>query len=271
MTRIPALGFVVIVLLAVPVLAQQTKENTGTSDLSDLISLSEQHFKKGEQCFSTGNLECARREFDIAIDSVVDAGIDVRGNSDLLIRWRQMVDKIDRYQTSAMADLAHNNWKTQEFEGQPDPGAPTQALAEGEGPQGPLSIQTFQGKFEELKSLFRGKYSRDFVVTGADHEEHRRLYGSGSAYDIRVRDLSAEQIAFVITTGQRLGLHVKDFSTPEKVAAHNSRVVSLGLPSDTLATSVHIHIDRNTPYPTKGYVTEPVVKKSSSSKTKSSQ
>src|SRR5262249_8412582 len=113
-----------------------------------------------------------------------------------------------------------------------------------------------------LGNRFRAKYGRDFVVTGADHEEHRRLYGTGSAYDIRVRDLSPEQIRFIIAIGYELGLRVKDFSTWEKVQAHNSRVLSLGLPRDTLATATHIHIDREASPGKKSYVTTPAVKTS---------
>ncbi|HUK89044.1 MAG TPA: hypothetical protein VLZ81_01495 [Blastocatellia bacterium] len=251
-------------LIAVPpALGQQPDKTDASKAVADLMSLSEAHFRKGESCFSSGNMECARREFDVAIDIVIDSGVDVRSDASLLTRWRQLVEKIENYQASALADVRANAWKTQEYAGKPEAQVPeSDALAENETASGPLSIPVFQEKFQELKSLFREKYSRELVTTGADHEEHRRLYGSGSAYDVRVRDLSAEQIAFVITTGQRLGLHVKDFSTPQKVAAHNARVVSLRLPSDTLATNVHIHIDRNTPGPGKGYVTEPVSKRS---------
>jgi hypothetical protein len=260
--KVVLLATLVALISAVPASAQQSKQPAADNTIAELVASCDQHFKRGESCFSSGNMECARREFDIAVDVIVNAGTDIRSNPSLLIRWRQLIEQIDNYQTSATGNLLANNWKTQEFLGQPVADTPgSDVLAEDEGPGGPLSIQAFQQKFEELKTLFRTKYSRDLVITGADHEEHRRLYGSGSAYDIRVRDLSAEQIAFVIATGERLGLHVKDFSTSAKVAMHNARVASLGLPSDTLASSVHIHIDRNTPYRTKGYVTEPASKK----------
>jgi len=243
--------------------AQQRKDSAADSSAAELIALSQQHFSKGESCFAAGNMECARREFDTAIDTIVNSGADVRSDAKLLIQWRQLVEQIGKYQAAAAADSISNKWKDQEYAGVPEGDVVIpRALAEEDGPGGPLSIQDFRQKFEELKTMFREKYSRDLVVTGADHEEHRRLYGSGSAFDIRVRDLSSEQVSFIITTGQRLGLHVKDFSTPEKVAIHNARVASLGLPSDTLATSVHIHIDRNTPYRTKEYISQPASKKS---------
>src|SRR5438045_4064152 len=90
----------------------------------------------------------------------------------------------------------------------------------------------------------RERYDHDITLTGADHEEHRRLYGRGSAYDIRVRDLTREQVAFIIGKGNELGLRIKDFSTWERVAAHNARSAQLGRAPDTYATGVHLHIDR---------------------------
>jgi hypothetical protein len=69
----------------------------------------------------------------------------------------------------------------------------------------------------------------------------------GSAFDIRVRDLTREQVAFIISNGNQLGMRIKDFSTWESVAAHNARTRMLGRPLDTLATGVHLHIDRMAP------------------------
>ena len=111
---------------------------------------------------------------------------------------------------------------------------------------GPLTVDGFQRQFSELRKRFNEKYDRDITLTGADHSEHRRLYGAGSAYDIRVRDLTREQVTFIVATGAKLGLRIKDFSTWDRVNAHNSRTIALGRPLDTLATGVHLHIDRMT-------------------------
>jgi hypothetical protein len=112
---------------------------------------------------------------------------------------------------------------------------------------GPLSSAEFQERFNLLRKSFREKYERDITLTGADHGEHRRLYGRASAYDIRTRDLTREQVAFIISTGKKLGLRIKDFSTWDKVARHNARSQMLGRPLDTFATGVHLHIDRMAP------------------------
>ena len=98
----------------------------------------------------------------------------------------------------------------------------------------------------KIRKRFNEKYNRDITLTGADHSEHRRLYGAGSAYDIRVRDLTREQVAFIIANGAKLGLRIKDFSTWDRVATHNARTLALGRPLDTLATGIHLHIDRMT-------------------------
>jgi hypothetical protein len=232
------------------------------SGIDSILASSEQHFLKGESCLAAGNLDGARREFDVAVDSMIDSGVDVRSDSKLYARWREMIEKIDRYQLASAGDAQARGWGLQEFEGRPAPEPGEIATAPVFGPHGQLAVAAFQQRFAELGAKFRAKYGRDFVVTGADHEEHRRLYGSGSAYDIRVRDLSPEQIRFILATGDELGLRVKDFSTWEKVQAHNARVVSLGLPRDTMATAAHIHIDREASPARKSYVAIPAVKTS---------
>jgi hypothetical protein len=214
--------------------------------------------KRAEECFTAGDLECARHEFDQATDVVVNSGIDVRSDTALSLYWRQLVERIDRYQSASIKSSSGVAWKMQEYDGQPPAEVPEQsAIGSLTRETGPLTIQSFQQKFAELQARFREKFDRDMVITGADHEEHRRLYGTGSAYDVRVKDLSAEEIKFIIDTGRAFGLRVKDFSTWEKVQAHNARVLGLGLQSDTLATSVHLHIDRNPEAARNRYVVEP--------------
>jgi hypothetical protein len=207
-------------------------------------------------------MDCARREFDRAIDAVLEIGVDVRADQRLNLGLREMIETINRYQLAAFSDPKISGWKTQEYEGRP---AREVASAYEEQrvviPNGPLSPAEFQRQFAELRRLFREKYGRDITLTGADHGEHRRLYGKGSAFDIRARDLNRAQVNFIIATGTRLGLRIKDFSTWDRVTAHNSRVISLGRPLDTLATGLHLHIDRLGPPKKKSAATRPVSKK----------
>src|SRR5262245_15362046 len=226
--------------------------------IRDILQSSQQHMKRAEECLGNGELECARREFDLATDIVIDSGIDVRSDTALNVYWRQLVERIDRYRSSAANASGGVAWGSQEFYGQPPRDLPGQTEVAGLiHDAGPLTIQSFQQRFAMLQERFREKFGRGMVITGTDHEEHRRLYGTGSAFDVRVKDLSSDQIKFIIDTGRALGLRVKDFSTWDKVQAHNARVFGLGLQADTLATSVHLHIDRNPDAGRTRYVADP--------------
>jgi hypothetical protein len=231
--------------------AAQDKQAAPSSgvNIDAVLNNSRLRLAKGEECFARGELECARREFDEALDSILSLGMDLRAAAGLHLGWREMIEKITRYQLDAGRGEAAG-WKTQEFDGRPEP---LRAEAKDdvdavEGANGPLTAQAFQVKFAELRKRFRDKYGRDIVLTGADHGEHRRLYGTGGAYDIRARDLNRSQVQFIISEGSRLGLRIKDFSTWDKVYAHNARTLMLGRPLDTLATGLHLHIDRMAPY-----------------------
>lgn len=254
------IGCAVVVILAA--VAAQAQDRSGRTDqlsgMAEVVQSSQQHMKKAEDCLRVGDLECARREFDIATDVVVDSGVDVRSDTALKLYWRQLVEKIGRYQLAAANGSPSVAWKTQEYDGRPpeDPAAST-GVPNFVRDSGPLSLDAFHQRFAALQARFHERFGRDMVITGADHEEHRRLYGTGSAYDIRVKDLSSEEIKFIIDTGRAFGLRVKDFSTWDKVQQHNSRVFSLGLQSDTLATSVHLHIDRNPDGARIKYVADP--------------
>jgi hypothetical protein len=216
--------------------------------VDEILSVARQHFAKGEDCLKSGNVECARREFDQAIDYIFEQGIDIRSDERLRLGLRELIEKINRVETASTTENAKSFWKTQEFDGRPAVDRTEVAAADQDDVRfGPLTAAEFQRKFSELRKSFKEKYSRDITLTGADHGEHMRLYGRGSAYDIRVRDLTREQVKFIISTGSTLGLRIKDFSTWDRVAAHNARSSMLGRPLDTYATGIHLHIDRMGP------------------------
>lgn len=230
--------------------------------VEDYFASARRHMQKGEACFNSGDMDCARREFDRAVDSILELDIDVRANPVMLQSWREMIEKIDAYQHKALEGSNALAWKTQEYEGRPQ-AEPVARPESGEeyDLSGPLTPSEFQKRFVALRERFRKTYDRDIILTGADHGEHRRLYGPGSAYDIRARDLTREQVNYIIETGRKLGLRIKDFSTWTRVAAHNARVISLGRPLDTLATGLHLHIDRMGPKKSGKVTARPVNKK----------
>lgn len=229
----------VFCLSATAARAQSTAPNAG--EVEAVLARAQSFLRKGESAFSSGDMDAARREFDRAIDAILESGLDVRANQALQLGWREIIEKINLYQINALRES--RAWKTQDFEGRPEE-EDTADIAGGIVAEGPLAIETFQQKFAELHRLFREKFKREFVITGADHGEHNRLYGRGGAVDVRSRDLTYEHIQFIISAGNRLGLRVRDFTTYEKVQAHNRRVYALGRPLDTLASGLHLHIDR---------------------------
>jgi hypothetical protein len=261
MIRAATFTLLVVCFLPFAAKAQAQPERAGFNP-EEILAASQQHLHKGEACLKDGNFECARREFDQAIDSIFDSGVDVRGDERLRAGLRELIEKINRYETSSIATSAAGGWKTQEFDGRPvEDRADVAEANEFAAPTGPLTSADFQRRFNELRKNFRNKYGRDMTLTGADHGEHTRLYGRGSAYDIRVRDLNREQVSFIIDAGNKLGLRIKDFSTWGKVAAHNARSLSLGRPLDTFATGIHLHIDRMTPFINRRMVESPAVSK----------
>lgn len=239
--------FGIAIIFLIPIVLNAQVQSTGVravdSSTAEIVKRADQHIQKGEACLSAGDVDCARREFDSALDEFLEAGVDLRGDARLLVGWRETIERINRHELSPLAASGKQFWRSQDFEGLPPKESAVETLAESNGP---LLPELFQKRFAELRRRFQEKYDREITLTGADHAEHRRLYGSGSAYDIRVRDLTREQVAFIVATGRALGLRIKDFSTWESVAAHNARTFMLGRPLDTLATGVHLHIDRMT-------------------------
>jgi hypothetical protein len=246
MVRVLFFSILVTLLASSAVLAQDpARPAPAQGETNDIIARAERHLVKGESCFQTSDMECARREFDLAIDAFIESGTDVRGDARLQQAWRDAIERINRHQVEALNGARAGLWKSQEFTGKPDKQQAQASSDDDEwGAAGPLTPVEFQKQFAELRSRFRDAYDRDIVLTGADHDEHRRLYGRGSAFDIRARDLNREQVRFIISEGKKLGLRIKDFSTWQKVSAHNARVLGLGRPLDTLATGLHLHIDR---------------------------
>jgi hypothetical protein len=235
---------------------------TPRANVDAILLLARQHFARGEECLKAGNIDCARREFDSSIDSIFDQGLDVRGDERLRVGLRELIEQINHYETAPSAVNARGFWRTQEFEGRPvENDAEIAEGGQGVVKFGPLTTSEFQQRFAELRKAFQEKYDRDITLTGADHEEHTRLYGRGSAYDIRVRDLTREQVKFIIETGNTFGLRIKDFSTWDRVAAHNARSQMLGRPLDTYATGIHLHIDRMWPASKPRMVATPTISK----------
>ncbi|MEZ4588945.1 MAG: FHA domain-containing protein [Gemmatimonadales bacterium] len=106
-----------------------------------------------------------------------------------------------------------------------------------------LTTDQFAKAMDAVRTEFKAKFGRDVVITGSDHAEHLSLYGRGGALDIRVRDLTREQVDFLISTCVTLGVRVKDFSRDEVLQAQIAAAKARGW-NDRAGTGLHIHVDR---------------------------
>jgi hypothetical protein len=125
------------------------------------------------------------------------------------------------------------------------------AFARGRGLRANLSLnlaarltpEQFAAGVERVTGVFRRRWGRGVDITGADHPEHLSLYGPGGALDIRVRDLSRDQVDFLIRAFVAVGIRVKDFSRDVILQRQIQAAIAAGL-ADRAGTGLHLHIDR---------------------------
>jgi membrane-bound lytic murein transglycosylase D len=94
-----------------PVYAQGRGANTDiTADQSHrnpeiqrVIDRSNGYFQSAEVSFKDGNFDKARREYDRAVDTVLEAGIDVRSDARLQQHYQNLVERIFQRQMTLMA------------------------------------------------------------------------------------------------------------------------------------------------------------------------
>jgi len=72
------------------------------SAAGQIIAIADSHFKKGEDAYASGQYDRARREFDLAVDSILVAELDVQESEELKIYYRTLIEKINRYQIAAI-------------------------------------------------------------------------------------------------------------------------------------------------------------------------
>ncbi|MGE3618552.1 MAG: hypothetical protein AB7L66_21965, partial [Gemmatimonadales bacterium] len=106
-----------------------------------------------------------------------------------------------------------------------------------------LTSDQFQGAVVAVGLAFKSAFNDTIVVTGRDHPEHVSLYGRGSAMDIRVRNLTRDQVTFLVASFLKVGVRVKDFSTDDVLQAQIAAARARGW-NDRAGTGLHLHIDR---------------------------
>ena len=78
-----------------PAMAKQT-------EIREIVSSAESHYQRGQQAYAEGEYDRARREFDLAIDAIMVGAIDVRSDDHLRFYYRELIEKINRYQIAAL-------------------------------------------------------------------------------------------------------------------------------------------------------------------------
>ena len=102
------IGFVACGILSAglpPIAAAQQQVSTSDPDqaeIKQIVRESDSHYQKGQQAYSMNEFDRARREFDQAVDCIVVAGVDIRNDAELSLYYRQLIEKINRYQIAAV-------------------------------------------------------------------------------------------------------------------------------------------------------------------------
>lgn len=82
--------------------ASQQAADVKQAQIRVIIDTAERYYQKGQQAYDNGEYDLARREFDQAIDSILTASIDVRSDEQLRVYYREIVEKINRYQIASL-------------------------------------------------------------------------------------------------------------------------------------------------------------------------
>lgn len=112
-------------LHTLPVYAQGRGSNADTPaeqsprnlEIQRVIERSNGYFQSAEVSFKDGNFDKARREYDRAVDTVLEAGIDVRSDPRLQQHYQNLIERIVQRQMTLMvgapgqapSDVAQNN------------------------------------------------------------------------------------------------------------------------------------------------------------------
>jgi membrane-bound lytic murein transglycosylase D len=85
----------------------QTDVERGNAQVSQLITRAEDHFRKGKLNLDDNRREAARDEFDQAVDTLLESGLDVRANQRLQTFYLELVERIYREEVPIGHGLAH--------------------------------------------------------------------------------------------------------------------------------------------------------------------
>ncbi len=223
-------GSVVMLIRAIPADPAPRPFSEDEAELFDALTLrSYEHVERGTSLLELGLADPALQEFARAVNTLQASRL----------REHQAV----RRSVATLEGTVAAIYRSRRI---PIPGRYAAARPPGRPGatmRGAITPAEFAMRFARVQQRFTTRFGRPLVVTGRDHAEHLSLYGAGSALDLRVRDLSREQVSFAIAALRAEGIRVKDFSDDAVLRAQIRRAHAAGL-SGRAGTGLHLHADR---------------------------
>jgi membrane-bound lytic murein transglycosylase D len=143
-----------------------------------VIERSNSYFQSGEANFKDGNFEKARREYDRAVDIVLEAGLDVRGDARLQQHYQNLVEHIFQRQMTLLS------------------AAPAPDVAQAGGPQEPAQTSPGQQPTQEKTASDRGFGQQTFAPSPLDDLTKLKLT------EEETKDVSEDQVKTAISSAR---------------------------------------------------------------------
>lgn len=152
------------------------------SEIQRVIERSNGYFQSGEVNYKDGNFDRARREYDRAIDTVLESGLDVRSDARLQQHYQALVDQVFQRQMTLMTSA---------------PAAQMQDVAvKANGPQEPATPQNPQPKQTEKQSTDRGFGQQTFTPSPLDELTKIKLT------EEETKNVSTEQVQSAVVAAK---------------------------------------------------------------------
>jgi membrane-bound lytic murein transglycosylase D len=84
--------------------ADLTPQEVKQNQVKEIKNTAEMHYQRGEQAYQNGEYNQARREFDEAVDIILNriGSVDIQSDDDLRAYYRSLIERINRYQVAAL-------------------------------------------------------------------------------------------------------------------------------------------------------------------------
>src|SRR6267378_1950536 len=105
------------------------------AQVGEVISRAEDHFRKGKLNLEDNKREQARDEFDKAVDSILESGLDVRASQRLQTFYLELVEKIYREEVPLIQASPQQNATPVVAQGTPNPKVETVEVARVQPPK----------------------------------------------------------------------------------------------------------------------------------------